>query len=127
MQCSVSIFGKAFHIVIKYSILDVTGVIKLVKHVPTWTAYAENLICANMNCMCRKSYSSAWPKITTGHCEFNAWLLYLFFKFWYQATKMQSISDVVQELTTKEWLSSVKKWDICLNVVRFISNALRHL
>ena len=83
--------------------------------------------CANMNCMCRKSYSSAWPKITTGHCEFNAWLLYLFFKFWYQATKTQSIGDVVHELTTKEWLSSVKKWDIRLNVVLFISNALRHL
>ena len=126
-QCSVSIFGKALPIVTKCSVLDVAGVIKPLKHVPTWTACAENLICAHMNCVCRKSYSSAWPKITAGHCEFNTWLLYLFFKFWYQATKTQSIGDVVHELTTKEWLSSVKKWGIRLNVVLFISNALRHL
>ena len=126
-QSSVSIFGKPLPIVTKCSILDVAGVIKPLKHVPTWTACAENLICANMNCMCRKSYSSAWPKITTGHCEFNAWLLYLLSRFWYQATKTQSISDVVHELTIKKWLSSVKKWDIRLNVVRFSSNALRHL
>ena len=108
-QCSVSIFGKVVHIVTKSSVLDVAGVIKPLKHAPKWNARAENLICANMNCMCRKSYSSAWPKISTGHCEFNTWLLYLFFKFWYQARKTQSIDDVVHELTTKEWLSSVKK------------------
>ena len=106
-------------IVTKCSVLDVAGVIKTLNHVPTWTACAENLICANMNCMCIKSYS-------TGHCEFNAWLLYLFFTFWYQATKTQSIGDVVHELITKEW-SSVKKWDIRLNVAHFISNASRHL
>ena len=127
MQCSVSNFGKVLSIVTKCSVLDVAVVIKPLKHVPTWTICAENLICANMNCMCRKSYSSAWPQITTGHCEFNAWLLYLLFRFWYQATKTQSIGDVVCELTIKKWLSSVKKWDIHLNVVRFSSNALRHL
>ena len=127
MQCSVSVLRKALPIVTKCSILDVAGVIKSLKHVPTWTACAENLICVNMNCMFRKSYSSAWLKITTCYCEFSAWLLYLLFKFWYQATKMQSIGDVVHELTTKEWLSSVKKWDIHLNIVRFISNASRHL
>ena len=111
-QCSVSIFGNALPIVTKCSALDAAEVIKPLKHVPTSYAYAENLICANMNCMCRKSYSSARPNITTGHCEFNAWLLYLFFKFWYQATKTQSIGDVAHELITKERLSSVKKWDI---------------
>ena len=34
-QCSVSIFGKALPIVKKCSILDVAGVIKPLKHVPT--------------------------------------------------------------------------------------------
>ena len=43
-QCSVSIFGKALPIVTKCSVLDVAGVIKPLKHGPTWTACAENLI-----------------------------------------------------------------------------------
>ena len=43
-QCSVSIFGNALPIVTKNSVLDVAGVIKPLKHVPTWTACAENLI-----------------------------------------------------------------------------------
>ena len=34
-QCSVSIFGKALPIVTKCSVLDVAGVIKPHKHVPT--------------------------------------------------------------------------------------------
>ena len=43
-QCSVSIFGRALPIVTKCPALDVVGVIKPLKHVPTWTACAENLI-----------------------------------------------------------------------------------
>ena len=44
LQNVVSIFGKALPIATKCSILDVAGVIKPLKHVPTWTACAENLI-----------------------------------------------------------------------------------
>ena len=35
MQCSVSIFGKAIPIVTKCSVLDVAGVLKPLKYVPT--------------------------------------------------------------------------------------------
>ena len=37
-------------------------------------------VCTNLNCMCKQSYSSASQKITTGHCEFNVWPLYLIFE-----------------------------------------------
>ena len=43
-QSSVSILRKALPIVTKSSVLDVSGVIKSLKHVPTWTACSENLI-----------------------------------------------------------------------------------
>ena len=47
----------------------------------------SSLLCTNMNCMCKKSYSGAWQKVTTDHCEFNVWPLYLIFKIWYQSSK----------------------------------------
>ena len=43
-QYSVSIFGKALPIVTRCSVLDVTGVLKPLKYVPTWIASVGNLI-----------------------------------------------------------------------------------
>ena len=43
-EYSVSILGKALPIVTRCSVLDVTGVLKPLKYVPTWIASADNLI-----------------------------------------------------------------------------------
>ena len=48
-----------------------------------------------------------------------------YFWFLYQAIEMQSIGDIVYELTTKQWVSSVKKLGIHLNVVHYIFNAFK--
>ena len=43
-QCSVPFFVKALPIVTKCSVLDVTGILKPLKYVPTWIPCADNLI-----------------------------------------------------------------------------------
>ena len=58
-------------------------------------------VSSKIKCMCKQSYSSAWQKITTGHCEFNVWPLYLIFKIWCQSTETQSIGEFKYELNTK--------------------------
>ena len=85
----------------------------------------SSLICTNINFMRKQSCSSAWRKITTIHCEFNIWLLYLIFKSQCQTTKTRLIGEVVYELNTVIRLSSLKKRGIRLYVVRTISNAFR--
>ena len=65
------------------------------KSCPVWTS---------MNCMGKKTYSSAWQNTTTGNCEFNVWLIYLNFKIRYQSIKTWSIGEALYELNTKYWL-----------------------
>ena len=67
----------------------------------------------NMSCMCKQSHSSSWWKITTGHCNFNVWPLYLIFKIGYHSTKTQTISEVAYEHKVVIRISSLKKWGIC--------------
>ena len=73
-----------------------------------------SLICTNINFMRKQSCSSACRKIIT-----------LIFKSQCKTTKTRSIGEVVYELNTVIRLSSLKKWGICLYVVRTISNAFR--
>ena len=82
-------------------------------------------VCTNMNCMSKQSYSITWQKIKTGHCEFNIWPLYFIFKRFNINQQRCDSSVKLYKLTTKKWLSSVKKWDICWKVVHFISNAFK--
>ena len=82
-------------------------------------------VCTNMNCMSKQPYSITWQKIKTGHCEFNIWPLYFIFKRLNINQQRCDSSVKSYKLTTKKWLSSVKKWGICWKVAHFISNAFK--